>query len=534
MINKNGINQKSLNLLDCSFRDGGYYNNWLFKKKDLDFYLKCIAKTNIKYIEIGFRFINNKNSGLTAYSNDQFLKKLNIINNIKIGVMINASDFILDNKISYIKLKRVFPHFKYLSFIRIAFHNKDIKNVIKITNYLSNKKIKIMLNLMQISELTNYKILQTLKMINNLNIEAFYIADSFGSLNSTYINKVSKLLKKNCKFKIGFHAHDNLSLAFKNAKRAIKENFTYIDSTILGMGRGAGNLKTEEIYKFLNDKDKIGNLNIQKIKKKIFDPLKKKFKWGSNPYYKFAGKNSIHPSYVQELLNNKNYNNKEYFKILISLSKIDSTKYNPENLIFQNKGFTNQNNYHFKLNSNVLILGSSLNLIFHKNKIEKFSENLNLSVIAVNLNRIFPDNKIDYRVVSHPQRIQMDYTLYKIFNNKFIIPFNKINPKILNYLKKQRIDTFNYALKTHKSKKLSVFKNCCYLPNYLVLGYALSFAISRNAKKIYLAGFDGFDKDNFNNDESAIILEMFKKTYKNIKIISITPTKFNIKNKKLN
>ena len=62
----------------------------------------------------------------------------------------------------------------------------------------------------------------------------------------------------------------------------------------------------------------------------------------------------------------------------------------------------------------------------------------------------------------------------------------------------------------------------------------MSFAISRNAKKIYLAGFDGFDNDNFNNDESAIILEMFKKTYKNIKIISITPTKFNIKNKKLN
>ena len=523
-------NNKIINL-DCSFRDGGYHNNWAFKKSDINFYLNHISKTKIKYIEIGFRFLNNKNSGLTAYSTDKFLKNLKIKNDLKIGVMINATDFILDDKINYIKLKKAFPNLEYLSFIRIAFHNKDLKNVIKITYFFSNKKIEIMLNLMQISELTNRKIILCLKAINNLNIEAFYIADSFGSLSPTYISKISKLLKKNCKFKIGFHAHDNLKLAFKNASRAIKENFTYIDSTILGMGRGAGNLKTEEIYKFLNNKDKIGNLSLQKIKKKIFYPLKKRYQWGNNVHYEFAAKNSIHPSYVQEILNNKNYNNKESFKILILLSKINSTKYNPENLIFRNKNFLNQNNNQLKLNSNVLILGSSLNLVLNKNKIERFSKKLNLSVIAVNLNKIFPDSKIDYRVVSHPQRIQMDYTLYKNFNNKFIIPFNKINPKILTYLKKQNIDISNYSLKTHINKKLSIFKHSCYLPNYLVLGYALSFAISRNVKKIYLAGFEGFDKDNFNNDESGTILAMFKKKYKAIKIISITPTRFNIKTK---
>ena len=178
-------------------------------------------------------------------------------------------------------------------------------------------------------------------------------------------------------------------------------------------------------------------------------------------------------------------------------------------------------------------MGSSPNLILHKNKIERFIKNLNLSIIAVNLNKIFPDDKIDYRLASHPKRIQMDYTLYKNFNNQFIIPFNKINPRILTYLKKKKVNTFGYALNICIDKKLSIFKNSCYLPNYLVLGYSLSFAISRNIKKIYLAGFDGFDKDNFNNDESAIILEMFKKKYKNIKIISITPSKFNIKNKRL-
>ena len=73
----------------------------------------------------------------------------------------------------------------------------------------------------------------------------------------------------------------------------------------MGMGRGAGNLKTEQIYNFLNPNDEIGKDKINLIKKKIFLNLKKKYKWGTNKYYSFAAKNSIHPTYVQELISNK-------------------------------------------------------------------------------------------------------------------------------------------------------------------------------------------------------------------------------------
>ena len=92
---KKNINRSSCNILDCTFRDGGYYNNWLFKKRDIKLYLNKISQTKIRYIEIGFRFFNNKKSGLTAYSNDKFLKMLKVNNDLKIGVMINASDFLI-------------------------------------------------------------------------------------------------------------------------------------------------------------------------------------------------------------------------------------------------------------------------------------------------------------------------------------------------------------------------------------------------------------------------------------------------------
>ena len=151
--------------LDCSFRDGGYHNNWNFDIKNIDLYLNHISKTNIKYIEIGFRLINKKNSGPTAYTSDQFLKRLDIKKNIKIGIMINAADFISNDKVIYQRLKKIFPNFNYLSFIRIAFHNKDIKNVAEITNYLSKNNVEIILNLMQISELRDIQILKSLKTV---------------------------------------------------------------------------------------------------------------------------------------------------------------------------------------------------------------------------------------------------------------------------------------------------------------------------------------------------------------------------------
>ncbi len=520
--------------LDCSFRDGGYYNNWSFSQSDINLYLKNISKTKIRFVEIGFRFYDKKNSGLTAYSNDKFLNKLKFDKKIKIGVMINASDFIINNKIDYKILNKVFPHCKNLSFIRVAFHAKDLNYVKKIRNFFYKFKIKFILNLMQVSELRKRNFIEIINEINLLNIEAFYIADSFGSLKPSDIHNFSKILKKYCTTKIGFHAHDNLGLAFKNALEAIKVNFDYLDSTILGMGRGAGNLKTEEIYKHLFKKDIVGNKSLKIINERIFKKLKKNYKWGTNTYYRYAANKSIHPSYVQELISNDIYKKKNYFKILQSLAKIDSRKYNPKNLVENNrKKIFKLNINKIKLNKSVLILGSSPNLKLYKDKIRNFSLRKNLSNIAINLNNTFDNDFIDYRVASHPRRIQIDCKFYNKYSNKFILPLNVINSKITAKINFQNSKYFNYGIEISNNEKIFAKKDKCILPNYLSLGYALSLVISKNIKKIYLAGFEGFSNDDYAKDESNNLLRMFKKKFKKIKIISITPTKFNLKYLKL-
>ena len=104
----------------------------------------------------------------------------------------------------------------------------------------------------------------------------------------------------------------------------------WLDSTVLGMGRGPGNLKTEEILSY----SKQGNNKnlIKKLIKENFSPLKK-YKWGSNLYYRLAAKFKIHPTYIQEMLTDKRYKKNNYLQIIKNLSRNDSTKFNPFKLI---------------------------------------------------------------------------------------------------------------------------------------------------------------------------------------------------------
>ena len=127
---------KKFNLLDCTLRDGGYYNNWDFNKNLIQKYLKAVESSNIKFVELGFRFKDlNKNKGLTAYTEDSLLNSLNIPSTIDIGIMINASDIIENEKVNINFLNKIFPlkTSKKIKFIRIACHHNE---VLKLNNFL--------------------------------------------------------------------------------------------------------------------------------------------------------------------------------------------------------------------------------------------------------------------------------------------------------------------------------------------------------------------------------------------------------------
>jgi len=320
-----------IKIIDCTLRDGGYYNDWNFSKRLIQDYIHQISKTNINYVELGFRFFKKKKPlGLTAYTEDKLIDSLNIPNKLNIGVMINAGELIKNKKNTLSNLKNLFPVInKKIKFVRFACHFEEVLLLKSCISWLKKNKIEVFINIMQSSEINLQNIKKISLFLKNTDITSLYIADSLGALKANSLLKIIKKFKQYWPGEMGLHAHNNLNLALNNSITALKNNVNWIDSTILGMGRGPGNLLTEEIFKFLNYK----NISINYLKNNYFKQLKKKYKWGPNKYYRLAALKKIHPSYIQQILSFKKYPSKNYIKIINNLKKMGAKKYETAKLI---------------------------------------------------------------------------------------------------------------------------------------------------------------------------------------------------------
>lgn len=312
---------KKFNILDCTLRDGGYYNNWNFSKEFINDYLKSIYNSGIKFVEIGFSQIKKQKFKGNCYDiNNKLITKLKIPKNLKIGIMVNASDLI-SKSYNPEKFKK-FVINKKINLLRVACHFDEVNQIIPFIKKLKKINIKLAINLMQISEQKKINVTKILKKLSKEKIDIIYFADSLGCMSIKDVKEIIHLFKKNCNAEIGFHAHDNMGKAKQNVLAALKNNCNWIDTTVLGMGRGAGNAKTEDFVTKNNRKI------INKLKKRRFLDLKYKYKWGFNRYYNLSAKYKIHPTYVQKILNTSKISENKIMKIINKLKNLNSKRFN--------------------------------------------------------------------------------------------------------------------------------------------------------------------------------------------------------------
>ncbi len=516
------------NILDCTFRDGGYYNNWNFKENLIKEYFNFIKLTNIKFIEIGFFTIKkNNNFGLTANVDKYFFKKIKTPKNINIGLMINASELLnSENKACLKRLNDI--DFKNTKFIRIACHLSEIKKIKKYLVFFRNKKLKIFLNLMQASEVKTFHIKYIKKNLEKL-IDCFYFADSFGSMKKSQIIKLSKLISKELKIPFGIHSHDNMKLAFKNTINANKSGASWVDGTILGMGRGPGNTKTEELILKFYKKNFRNLIEYQKIIKS-FKKLKTKYQWGPNIYYNYSGEKKIHPTYVQKLLYERKVNKQDYFKILYrinktKLKKFDPNEFNSAVFYFKRKNVIKNIDRSFLNNyDKFLIVNSNFKIFAKSNEIMKILADKKTLKILVNKT----ENKMLEKYCNmisfcHPLRLMsLNNFNHKSFQ-KILVPLGNI-PDISIKFQKSRVIDYPIFIKP----KLKISKKFINIPDPLTLIYTISFLVSSSIKNINLLGFEGYQSSEVVQDRTQNYITQILKTNKKINITSLSKTNFKL------
>ena len=216
--------KKNIQVLDCTLRDGGYYNNWDFSLELVQDYINAISNSGIKFIELGFRSFPSKNfKGSNWYTTESFINSLKIPKNIKLAVMVNASQLITGGNLKKsVKALFVKKNKSKICMVRIASHLHELDKTFEIAKELKNLGYYAAINLMQISEISEKDLYSISKKVQKNKPYVFYFADSLGSLEPIKIKKILKILRTSWKGEIGIHAHDNLSKAILNTKEAIE------------------------------------------------------------------------------------------------------------------------------------------------------------------------------------------------------------------------------------------------------------------------------------------------------------------------
>jgi len=524
---------KKLNLLDCTLRDGGYYNNWDFNPLLVKKYIDAMSKSKIDIVEIGFRSDNSDSSlGPYAYSTESLINKIIKKANFDIAVMINGKDLLKYNKnnINSIFIKKKLSKIKY---IRIACHFNEVKLIVPVSKLLKRLGYSLIINFMGTGLRTDKELRDITKIIDKSKVfDVIYFADSFGNMLPEDVERKYIIIKKIWKKDIGFHAHNNFGLALANAIKAMQIGINWIDSTILGMGRGAGNIETETLVYYLKQKKyRYNHQELLELSRSEFQPLKNKYDWGTNPFYYIAALNKIHPTYTQELLAENRYDSKQIVRGIELLSSTNSSKYDFNKLqevteIYENKKNGTWNANGWCKDKDIIILGAGNSIEKYKKKIESILYKKNSYCISLNINKFIDKKYIDYYASCHLNRIIIESEKFKEISKKIFIPKITLNKDIKKIFTNKLV--IDYGLNIDKNT-FKINNKYCILPSPLAIGYALSIAAMGKAKRIILVGFDGYKNNKVKQLEMRKLLTLYSKNIHTTELLSITPTTYKVK-----
>ena len=475
-------------LLDCTLRDGGYVNNWMFGASVITQVCRKSILAGMDVVELGY--LSTKNSGspdCARYSSLHDVRRAYCEgknNTQRYAVMINYGEYPIG------QIETAEPDDPV---IRVAFHKKDMKAAIDYIRILQQKGHKCFVQPMGALDYSDADYLELVGMVNEVEPEAFYLVDSFGVIEMTDFRRLLFLTDNNLKKTIvmGYHAHNNLQQAYSNAKFMVEQHLSHnliIDTSVFGMGRGAGNLNSELFARYLNQEhNKHYNIEpILELYDECLKPIYAQSPWGySLPFY-LSSIHNCHPNYASFFADKNTLSVKSMHELLSSIKDADKISFSKEKAAEYYNRY--QENYIDDRNDveqfrqaidqrPILVLAPGKSIVSYQDKVKEFVKKQKPVVIGVN--RASEIYEYDYLFVASEKRLEE-----KPGNVKSFIKTSNLH-KVLS-------DTIQVNYSSYLSSNPEISDN----PTLMLLNLFVSMGI----KEVSVAGFDGFSlvpEDNY-------------------------------------
>ncbi|MCT7536677.1 aldolase catalytic domain-containing protein [Aliarcobacter butzleri] len=309
--------REDIKVFDCTIRDGGLVNNYHFSDEFVKAHYETCLAAGVDYMEIGKNvsptIMSEAEYGPWNFCKEEDIRRIVGENktNMKIAVMSDIGRSLKEE----LRPKSE----SVVDMIRIATYIHQIPAAIELIEDAHAKGYETTVNIMAISKSFDDELDEVLEQLSKTNVDVIYIADSFGSF---YPEQIKKLTEKYLSFaqktgkKVGIHAHNNLQLAYANTLESMIYGTSFLDVTISGLGRGAGNCPLELLIGFLkNPKYKL--TPVLKFIEEYIVPLEKELDWGYSIPYMITGQLNEHPRAAMKARDEKDTKYREFYRNLL-------------------------------------------------------------------------------------------------------------------------------------------------------------------------------------------------------------------------
>ena len=504
---------QNFKILDCTLRDGGYYTNWDFSRELVKEYIDAFNVLPVDYLELGYR-----SRPLDGYLGEYFYCPVYILEEIrswtdkKLVIILNEKDVRKEDAEELIR-----PIVGLIDMVRIAVDPDNFERAIELAREIKKIGLRVSFNVMYMSTWKERKeFLDQIPLCNDL-MEYFYMVDSYGGVYPKDVEEIFELVRSRTNVKIGFHGHNNLELAHVNTLVAIDAGVDIVDATVTGMGRGAGNLKTELLLTGLNTSmDLEVNFNALSHIVDRFEELQAQYKWGTNLPYMVSGANSLPQKNVMEWVTMGSYSFNSIIRAL------------------QNKKHGKKDNQKFedfkpeKQYSKALIVGGGPSAVEHLQAILGFVDQAeDLCIIHASSKNAKHYKHIDREqffclVGSEGHRLESVFKELDGFKSDCILP--PFPRKMGTYVPEDVIDS------TYEMSSVNI------VPDINDTHTVLAFQLARDlgVQEAFLVGYDGYNKDTISTKEQKLFNEneyIFAHAMKLMSLISIVPSAYSIPSK---
>lgn len=471
----------NIKILDATLRDGGYCNQWNFGIQNIKRIVNGLTQADVDIIECGLLCEGEFPDNITKFGNIEQISKFlpdKRNNHVFVGLM-NYGEFDIDKLPKYDGTS--------IDGIRVAFHRQDREKGLELCKKIKNKNYKVFVQPMVSLEYSDKEFIEMIETVNDIEPYAFYIVDSFGRMKRKDVVRLFYLVEHNLNktIMIGFHGHNNLQLAFANAQTLIDintERLLIIDSCIMGMGRGAGNLNTELFIDYINDDRHYHVEPILKVIDDVINIFHTKKSWGFTlPNYLSAMYN-VHPNYATFLSEKNTLTVQNINELLSLIERNKKTKFDRayiESLYLKHMEKPALNDVHsneFKnniLGKRVLLIAPGLSSQEEASEIKLFADNTD--VISISINFEYQYFETDFLFVSNMKR----YEKLNVKNrkNRLIVTSNIDTDCAYLYLNYAELLCEIDAIKDNAAVML------------------IKYLVGMGVSDIYLAGLDGYSYD---------------------------------------